>query len=177
MEQSHPGTSLLIPRPSGRSLRRRSPRRPAQRASNAMATSFLDTNILLRFFTKDDEAKAERAFKLLQRVESGQEKVIISSLVVFEAVFTLQHSYKVERPRIRELVEGVLSMPGIQLPKKTTYYKAFEIYASTPLSFADCYNAAYMQELGITQIYSWDEEFDDLPGITRIEPGELKEAA
>src|SRR6266516_1529015 len=139
-----------------------------------MPRRFLDTNILLRYFTRDDPEKAERALALLQQVEQGREKVATSPMVVIETVFTLQHSYRVARPRIKELVEDVISLRGIQLPQKVLYYQAFDIYASTNLSFADSFNAAYMEALKLSEIYSWDEDFDKLPGLTRVEPPEIQ---
>ena len=39
-----------------------------------MPVKFLDTNILLRYFTRGDERKAAACFALLQRVQQGQEK-------------------------------------------------------------------------------------------------------
>ena len=58
---------------------------------------FLDANIMLRYFTRNDPDKAQRARALLERVERRDEKVITSTLVVFETVFTLQRTYKVAR--------------------------------------------------------------------------------
>jgi hypothetical protein len=46
-----------------------------------MPVCFLDTNILLRFLTKDDEQKAQQALNLLMRIERGEEKAITSPLV------------------------------------------------------------------------------------------------
>ena len=43
---------------------------------------FLDTNILLRLFTRDDEAKARLALALLQRVERGEEKLIVMGFIL-----------------------------------------------------------------------------------------------
>jgi predicted nucleic acid-binding protein len=37
------------------------------------------------------------------------------------------------------------------------------------ISFADAFNAAFMQQQ-IGEIYSWDADFDRIPGIARIEP-------
>ena len=55
-----------------------------------MPPRFLDTNILLRYLTRDDEEKARRALALLLRVERGEEEVVTSPMVVFETIFTLQ---------------------------------------------------------------------------------------
>ena len=140
-----------------------------------MPPCFLDTNILLRYFTRDDERKAQQALNLLMRVERGEEKVITSSLVIFETVFTLQSFYKVPRQRIRELVLSIISLRGLQLPGKNVYYQAFDLYVTKNISFADAYNAAYMLSERVSSIYSWDTDFDRIEGIVRMEPEEEKE--
>ncbi len=136
-----------------------------------MATPrFLDTNILLRYFTASDPAKAEAARVLLGRVERGEEKVVISLLVIFEIVFTLQRTYKVPRQRIREMVGDLLSLPSVQLAQKGLCRQALDLYVVHNISFADAYNAAYLRSQGLAEIYSWDTDFDRLTGIKRIEP-------
>ena len=137
-----------------------------------MPACFLDTNILLRYLTRDDEPKAQRALNLLMRVEQGEEKVITSSLVIFETVFTLQSFYKVPRQRIKELILSIISLRGLHLPAKNVYYQAFDLYVTKNISFADAYNAAYMLSEQVSSVYSWDKDFDKIDGIVRLEPEE-----
>jgi len=131
---------------------------------------FLDTNILLRYLTKDDEQKARRALALLSKVERGEEKVVTSPMVIFETVFTLQKRYRVPRERIRDSLGDIISMRGIELPNKRLYGRALELYASKNISFADAFNAAYMQSRGVSEIYSWDTDFDEFEDLARLEP-------
>ncbi len=138
-----------------------------------MSAYFIDTNILLRYLTRDDEQKAQRTLNLLMKVERGEEKVITSSLVIFETIFTLQRFYKVPRPRIKELILPIISLRGLQLPGKNVYYQAFDLYISKNISFADAYNAAYMLSEKVSNIYSWDTDFDKIEGIVRLEPEEV----
>jgi uncharacterized protein len=133
---------------------------------------FLDTNILLRYLTKDDVSKAKRAFELLLRVEQGEEKVITSSLVIFETIFTLQRFYRLPRQEIKDLVLPIISLRGLYLPGKNVYYHAFDLYVTQNISFADAYNAAYMISEQLSDIYSWDTDFDKIEGIIRLEPEE-----
>lgn len=136
-----------------------------------MSPIFLDTNILLRYLTRDDEQKAQWALDLLIRVEQGEEKVITSSLVIFETIFTLQRFYKVPRPEIKELILPIISLRGLHLPGKNLFYQAFDLYITKNISFVDAYNAAYMLSEGIVNIYTWDTDFDRIEGIVRLEPG------
>ena len=135
-----------------------------------MPVCFLDTNILMRYFTGEDERKAEHALNLLTRVERGEERIITSSLVIFETIFTLQSFYKVPRQSIKELVLPIISLRGLHLPDKDIYYHAFDLYVTKNISFADAYNAAYMLSEEVYNIYSWDRDFDKIEGIVRLEP-------
>ena len=135
-----------------------------------MSTCFLDTNILLRFLTRDDEGKAQQALDLLLKIERGEEKVITSPLVIFETIYTLQSFYKVPRQLIKEQILSIISLRSLHLPDKNLYHRAFDLYVTKNISFADAYNAVYMQAEEVSYIYSWDRDFDKIDGITRLEP-------
>ena len=128
-----------------------------------MPPRFLDTNVLLRYLTRDDEEKA-------QRVERGDEAVVTSPMVVFETIFTLQRYYRLPKERIRERVGDLLSLRSLHVPDKQVCQRALDLYVRHNVSFADAYNAASMHQRQMTEIYSWDTDFDKLPGITRVEP-------
>jgi predicted nucleic acid-binding protein len=135
---------------------------------------FLDTNILLRYLTRDDAEKAERALALLRRVENGDEKVFTSPLVIFETIFTLQKHYKVSRDLIRDLMRDIIGLRGLQLQNKRLYEQALELYATHNVSFADAFNVAYISWQHATEIYSWDEDFDKFDDIVRVEPAPVQ---
>jgi uncharacterized protein len=133
-------------------------------------TRFLDTNILMRYFTKDDPAKAQAALALLQRVEAGDERVLTSIKVIFETVFLPERRYKVPKQQVRALVESIVALRGLQLTGKALCLQTLALYEASNVSFADAYSAVYMQSRGVTEVYSWDTDFDTLPGLTRVEP-------
>lgn len=133
---------------------------------------FLDTNILLRYFVPSDPDKALRAKALLKRVERGEEKVVTSTMVVFEVVFTLQRTYKVHKAKISEMVGNLISLRSVQLTNKRLYLQALTLYAAKNLSFADAYNAVYLKSRGLSEIYSWDTDFDKVEGLVRVEPND-----
>jgi uncharacterized protein len=131
---------------------------------------FLDTNILLRLLTRDDETKAEQSLALLLRIEDGGERVVTSHLVIFETVFTLQRSYRLSREQIRDSVLPIITLSGLQLEEKGLYAPAFQLYIDLNISFADAYNAAFMLANDLNEVYSWDGHFDRVEGISRVIP-------
>ena len=145
-------------------------------AAQAPPPRFVDANVFLRYFTGSDPDKAKRARRLLERVERGEEKVTTETVVVFETVFTLQRTYKVPKAQIREMVGDVLSLPGVQLRGKTLCLEALDLYVQKNVSFVDAYIAVVMKARGLTEIYSWDSDFDKLPGVVRLQPARKVEA-
>lgn len=131
---------------------------------------FLDTNILVRYLTNDDPAKAARALTLLERVAEGTEAAVTTPLVIFETVFLLEKSYKLPKAAVREKIAAILSLPGLQLPEKPLCLQGLDYYVHHNISYADAYNAAWMLREGVPEVYSWDREFDRVPGLSRIEP-------
>jgi len=131
---------------------------------------FIDTNLFLRYFTRDDEEKADDVLKLLKKVERNEEKVTTSPLVIFELVFTLESYYKVPRKEIKKLLQPLLNLRGLRLDFRDVFESALELYSQEKLSFADAFNACFMQKREIKEIYSFDEDFDQVEGIDRVVP-------
>lgn len=131
---------------------------------------FLDTNILIRYFTNDDPAQAARALALLDRLAEGVEVAVTTSLVIFETVFLLAKSYKLPRADVRAKITAVFSLQGLHLAEKSLCLQALDYFVNQNISYADAYNAAWMQQESVSEIYSWDREFDRITGLTRLEP-------
>lgn len=131
---------------------------------------FLDTNVLIRYLTNDDPAKAARALALLDRLAEGDEEAVTTPLVVFETVFLLEKSYKLPKAEVRAKITAVLALQGLRLAEKSLCLQALDYYVHQNISYADAYNAAWMRQESVSEVYSWDREFDRVAGLTRHEP-------
>ena len=135
---------------------------------------FLDTNVILRFLTGDDEEKAEACFRLFQRVQRGEEELLTCEAVVIEVVYVLSSpraGYRLSHEAIRSRLVPILTLRGLRLPQKRVYLRALDIYASCPfLDFEDALAAAHMERLGVSEIVSYDRDFDRVAGLQRVEP-------
>lgn len=135
-----------------------------------MIDAFLDTNVLLRHLLQDHSEHGPRATTYLKRIERGEIEVLISEIVVFEVVFTLQRQFKVTRDTIRALIVPLIELPGIILPGKRRMLEVFDRYVESGLSFADAYHVVLMQHLAVSRIVTFDTDFDRIPGVQRIQP-------
>jgi predicted nucleic acid-binding protein len=109
-------------------------------------------------------------YKLLKRIDKNEEKAITTPLVIFEVIFTLQSYYKLPREEIKELLIPILNLRGLKLSLKSVFEKALEMYPRVNISFTDIFNYCFMVEEGIKEIYSYDEDFDNLGETKRLEP-------
>ena len=137
---------------------------------------FLDTNIFLRHLLCDDPAQSPRATAYFQAIEQGLRKARISDIVVFEVVFTLERGYRRSKTEIQSAVLPLLELPGMLLPRKRKFREVFRLYIDKNISFADAYHAVMMRKLNLSEIVSFDRDFDRIPAVTRVEPdspGEL----
>jgi uncharacterized protein len=135
---------------------------------------FLDTNLLLRFLTGDDPDKAQAVLRLLQRVRNGAEELMTSETVVAEVFYVLTREksrYRVSREDVIDRLLPVLSMDGVHLVAKPALLDALEVFrAYEELDFEDAMAVGLMRANGIEEILSYDEDFDDVEGIRRVEP-------
>lgn len=140
---------------------------------------FLDTNILIRYLTKDDPEKAERSYAFLQAVETGEEIVTTTEAVIAEVVYVLssKRMYNYPREEIVKRLLPVLQLKGLRLPNKKWYIEALMLYGQRNIDFVDVLIVTKMKYTSVSIVVSFDRDFDDFPFITREEPTSAKKAA
>ena len=135
---------------------------------------FLDTNVVLRLLTRDDEARAKACYELFERVEAGEEELFTCEATVAEVAYVLSSArgpYRLSREEIAARLRPILALRGLRLPQKHVCMHALDVYGSSrDLDIEDALAVAHMARRNMTEIVSYDRDFDGLPGIRRIEP-------
>lgn len=132
---------------------------------------FIDANIFVRYLTGDDPAKAKRCLALFQRTKQNEVTVTTSEAVIAEVVYVLSSKiYGLRRSDIVVRLRPLLTLPNLKLLYRSVFLRALELYVRHNVDFEDCLTAAYMERKNITDIYSYDKDFDAISGIKRLEP-------
>jgi uncharacterized protein len=135
---------------------------------------FIDTNIFLRHLTQDDPQKAIACLKLFTQIEEGNVVAWTTDLAIAEVVFVLSskraNNYGYSRQQVSQVLLPLLSLKNLHIPAKGLYPRIFEIYIEQNVDFIDAYHAALVEISKRTELYSYDQDFDSMPGIKRIEP-------
>lgn len=139
--------------------------------------TFADTNIFLRYLVRPvtdiDRTRAEACRALFERVSTGAEQITTSEAVLAEIVFVLAspRQYGLSPADIVARLRPIVALPGLKLARKRLYLRALDIYASQPhLDFEDAISTAIVERMQPAELYSYDSDFDRVPGVTRVEP-------
>jgi predicted nucleic acid-binding protein len=137
-----------------------------------MADPFLDTDVIIRYVTGDDPDKQARAAKLFENVESGKIRLVMPLTVVADAVHVLASPRLYNRPRseVASALTLWVKSRHIRVPNRRTVLRALELFGRLNLDFGDCVIIASMEQAQSDKVYSFDEDFDRIKGITRVEP-------
>ena len=136
-----------------------------------MKKALIDSNVVLRYLTKDPPKMAEAALRTLADAQKGKISLILTSLTVAEVVWVLESFYGHSKAKIAETVGQFLFCDGLEVEDLELIIEALTLYQGKNLDFADAFLAAIALRRGPQAVYSFDEHFDRIPGITRLEPG------
>ncbi len=133
-------------------------------------TGRIDANVLLRFLTNEPVDHAERAAKLLGAVMAGEFDAYLEEVILAEVVWTLNRFYRMPRADIAAALLNLLADDHILAADKDALRLALIFFAERNVSFVDAYLAAKALQAGDPVVYSFDRDFDRIPGVRRVEP-------
>jgi predicted nucleic acid-binding protein len=119
----------------------------------------LDTSVLIRFFTRDNETKAQKVKALL---ESDSELLLIDA-VLMELIFTLSKFYLVTKNQIIEMLSFLLTRSNISISME--FKRAAVLFKENNISITDCLIIAHSEGKSIA---SFDERLLKVSGVKSV---------
>lgn len=137
--------------------------------------TFLDSNIFLRFLTRDDERKAEACRELFRRLDTREEQATTSESVIAEVVYVLSApsgaGYGLSPAEVASCLKPLLAVEGLKLARKRRYRRALDVYAAHPfLDFEDALSVAHIEDQKLDGLTSYDADLDRVSGVVRRQP-------
>lgn len=97
----------------------------------------IDTNVLVRFFTKDDLEQGSRAKQFL-RVLSPESPGFVSLVSLIELIWVLRSRYRLSKAELIQHLERLLDSPELMIENQTAVSLALRRFASGKADFTDC---------------------------------------
>lgn len=128
----------------------------------------IDTNVLVRFLVRDDEAQFERARKLIRREVAAGRRVFVSQLVLLETEWVLRSRYGLPKMAIITAISGLLDATDVQFEDEPAIEEALFVWKDSAAGFADCLIGAQNRRLGCRVTASFDVKASKLPGFIAV---------
>ena len=109
----------------------------------------VDTNIIIRLLTKDDQAQYRLAYALF-----SHEEIYIPQTVMLETEWVLRFAYKFDSPTINSALTDLCGLANVHVENPAAVKQAIA-WHQQGLDFADALHLAHSQSCD--QFYSFDQ--------------------
>lgn len=125
----------------------------------------IDTNVLVRFLVRDDEAQFEKARKLIKREVSAGRRIFVSQLVLLETEWVLRSRYGLSKNQIIGTISSLLDTTDVRFEDEAAIEEALFTWKDAAADFADCLIGAKNRRLGCRATATFDAKAAKLPGF------------
>jgi len=136
-----------------------------------MAVAVVDSNVLIDYKDTSSDTRHKRAERIVRAIDGGDLPTgRVTNYVLLES---LNWIHERQRHDIAVDLKGRLAdSAGFELVHcaQKDFHRAADLFETHEgLSFGDATVVAYMQRTGAEYLYSFDDDFDGVQGITRLE--------
>ncbi len=138
---------------------------------------FLDANIFIYAYykpkkqlTQKEKQMKDQAKRIIINVSQGKEAVLTTVIHVSEIVNILKHG--VSQYQLTPIIRGLFMLDNVTIlgVSREAYFAAVELGDDLKLEANDALAVDLMRMNDLTEIYSFDEHFDQIEGVTRLPP-------
>ena len=111
----------------------------------------IDTNIIVRLLTRDDETQYKKALALFEKYD-----IFIADTVILETEWVLRYAYNFEQDSICNSFKKIFGLSNIHLSNPSRIAQAIQ-WNGDGLDFADALHLSQCQEC--EHLYTFDSKF------------------
>jgi predicted nucleic-acid-binding protein len=100
----------------------------------------VDTNVIVRLLTGDDQSQFKRAKALFEKVT-----IVITTTVILESEWVLRYAYNYEQSEITNAFKALFGLPDVNLQEPLVMSNAIEWYQQG-MDFTDAIHLAKSQD-------------------------------
>jgi len=128
----------------------------------------IDTNVLVRYLVRDDQAQFEKARRLINREVGTGEAVLVSLAVLLETEWVLRSRYELLKTDIAAVFSALLDAADLSFEDEPTVEQALYTWKDAGAEFADCLINARNRELGCRATATFDGKVLKIAGFVAV---------
>ncbi len=125
----------------------------------------IDTNLLLRLWLNDAPAQNKRIDVLLGEYGAQPGSLLITDVVLAEALWTLRSAYDQDKPAQLLAVRSLLDEAAFAFEDREVIERAAALFEQSACGFSDCLVVSKSTFLGCEFIATFDRAMRKLPGV------------
>lgn len=123
--------------------------------------SLPDTNAVLRYLLRDNQAQFKQAERYFESVRTGRERALLLESVVVECVYVLTKFYQVPKEEAVGSLASLLRYKGFVNPDKEILLDALALFATEKIDLVDCVLVAAAVRTK-TRMVTFDKKLNNL---------------
>lgn len=124
----------------------------------------LDTNVLVRYFTQDDESQARTAERVVDGL-TDDAPGFVSLVVLCELFWVLERAYRLPSDESLSILDAMLSTQELRVQDPETVRRAIRASRGTSVDFVDALIACIGTDVGCTETVTSDRRAAALPAM------------
>jgi predicted nucleic-acid-binding protein len=128
----------------------------------------VDTNVLVRYLTRDDQPQYDKARRMIDREVAKGEPVLVSLLVLLETEWVLRSRYEMAKPDIVTAFSALLDTADLTFEDEPSVETAVYSWKDSAADFADCLIEARNRRLGCRATATFDVRALKLAGFISV---------
>lgn len=126
----------------------------------------LDTNLLIRYLTKDEASQYNKVKRLIDDAVAENERLLVNCAVLCEMTWVLETVYQYSRLEIADVLERILDTAQFEVERAEEARHALDDFRSTKAGFADALIGRVNRALGATRTATFDRHLKSLDTFT-----------
>lgn len=118
----------------------------------------IDTNILVRFLTGDDDLQANKVYSIFKKAESEKIELFVPLLVVLEMIWVLESVYEISRAEILDAIGDLLLMPIFKFDQQPTIQQLIQSAKGNKYDLSDLLIAHSAKINGCEAVLTFDKK-------------------
>lgn len=116
----------------------------------------IDTNVLVRFLVRDDEAQFDKARRLIRREVAASGGVLLNLVVLAETEWVLRSRYGLQKTDLTEALSRLLDAAEVRFEDEPAVEEALFVWKDSAADFADCLIGAHNRRAGCRATATFD---------------------
>jgi predicted nucleic-acid-binding protein len=128
----------------------------------------VDTNVLVRYITRDDPGQERAAFRFLDSARARSEPVLVNVIVLCELAWALGRAYEYSKADVARVIGQVLTTEQLVVEDADLVWLALADFKASKADFADCLIGRKNLQLGCDATATFDGRLRGLAGFAPL---------